>query len=139
MWLLLDMQSLTCDSNKGAFNNYVDQMLPNFAQQFPLLPPHPHWVDKNWHFTYYLPWPHPPKFSWPRSYWMPHLIVKCARNSLWLNVHHHKKVGIVPKFIILISQFFCFYSVPFLKKHVFLIWSLQPLFILCSCATSARL
>ena len=33
---------------KEVFNNYVDQILPNFD------PPPPR-VDKNGHFTYYLP------------------------------------------------------------------------------------
>ena len=56
------------------FNNYLDQILPNFG------PPR---VDKNGHFTYYLSFvtwplrglstdPLPPS-SFPRSYWMPPL------------------------------------------------------------------
>ena len=53
-----------------AFNNYVDQILPNSD------PPPPR-VDINRHFTYYISyfclwtfyWPLPP-FSSPRSYWM---------------------------------------------------------------------
>ena len=36
-----------CKLSKGSFNNYEDRILTNFG-------PHPHRVDKNGHFTYYV-------------------------------------------------------------------------------------
>ena len=44
-----------CVMRGSSFNNYVDQILPDFE---PL--PQATWVDKNGHFTYYLPF-----VTWP--------------------------------------------------------------------------
>ena len=57
--------------DKGSFNNYVDQISPNFD-------PLPPWVDNCGHFTWYLTfvtWPSmdfllTPSPSCPCSYWM---------------------------------------------------------------------
>ena len=55
-------QTFPFEFSLGAFKNYVDQILPNFDTPTPRAR-----VDKNGHFTYYLPFVTPPS-SCPRSY-----------------------------------------------------------------------
>ena len=58
---------------KGSFNNYVDQILPNFAPLSPLewtivdILHDTYTLSRDHAWTFY--WP-PPPFSCPRSYWM---------------------------------------------------------------------